>query len=116
MMGVALDGEMNMFCDNESVFKNSTLPESILKKKHNSIACHHTHEAQAVNIVCISWEKSKLNLTDLLTKLCHVIEFIFLCSTSYGKDNPSFSPEWNPSLKEKIVLLDWPLLKTRCMI
>ena len=69
MMGVPLDGEMNVFCDNESVFKNSTLPESTLKKKHNSIAYHHTHEAQAANIVCIAWEKSEMNLADVLTKL-----------------------------------------------
>ena len=69
MMGVPLNGEMNVFCDNESVLKNSTLPESTVKKKHNSFAYHCTHGAQAVNIVHIAWEKSKLNLADLLTKL-----------------------------------------------
>ena len=68
MIGVPLDGEMNVFCDNESVSKNSTLPESTLKKKHNSIAYHRTCEA-AVNTVHIAWEKSEMNLTDLLTKL-----------------------------------------------
>ena len=51
MMGVPLDSEMNVFCDNESVFKNSTIPDSTLKKKHNSIAYHCTCEAQAVNII-----------------------------------------------------------------
>ena len=69
MIGVPLDGEMNVFCDDESVSKNSTLPESTLKKKHNSIAYHHTCEAQAVNTVHIAWENSEMNLTDLLTKL-----------------------------------------------
>ena len=69
MIGVPLDGEMNVFCDNESVSKNSTLPESTLKKKHNSIAYHHACEARAVNTVHIAWEKSEMNLTDLLTKL-----------------------------------------------
>ena len=44
MMDVPLDGEMNVFYDNRSVLKNSTLPESTLKKEHNSIAYHHTHE------------------------------------------------------------------------
>ena len=68
MMDVPLDGEMNVFYDNRSVLKNSTLPESTLKKEHNSIAYHHTHEAQAMNIICIAWEKSEMNLTDLLTK------------------------------------------------
>ena len=68
-MGVPLDGEMYVFCDNESFFKNPTLHESTLKKKHNCIAYHHTHETQTMNIVCIAWEKSEMNLTDLLTKL-----------------------------------------------
>ena len=62
MMGVPLDSEMNVFCHNESVLKISTLPESTLKKKHNSIAYHNTHEAQAVNIIYIVWEKSETNL------------------------------------------------------
>ena len=69
MMGVPLNGEMNAFCDIESVFKNSTLPESTLKKKHNSIAYHHTCDVQPVKIVHIAWENSESNLADLLTKL-----------------------------------------------
>ena len=71
MMGVPLDGEMNVFCDTDSVFKNSTLPESTLKKKHNSIAYLCTHDAQVANVVHITWEKSKSNLANLLTKLLH---------------------------------------------
>ena len=69
MMSVPLNGEMNVFCDNESVFKNSTLPESTLKMMHNSIPYHHTHEPQAVNIVHIAQGKTELKLADLLTKL-----------------------------------------------
>ena len=69
MIGVPLDSEMNVFCDNESVFKNSTLPESTLEKKHNSIAYHCTCEAQAMNMICMAWEKRETNLMDLLIKL-----------------------------------------------
>jgi hypothetical protein len=69
MMGVPLDGETNVFCDNEAVFKNSSVPESTLKKKHNAIAYHRTREAQAAGIVRIAWEPGATNLADLLTKL-----------------------------------------------
>jgi hypothetical protein len=69
MMGVPLDGETNVFCDNESVFKNSTVPESTLKKKHNAIAYHRTREAQAAGIIRIAWESGDTNIADLLTKL-----------------------------------------------
>ena len=47
MMGIPLAGETNMFCDNESVVKNGTRPESVLKKKHCAIAYHRVCEAQA---------------------------------------------------------------------
>jgi hypothetical protein len=42
MMGIALNGPTNVFCDNEAVFKNSAFPESTIKKKHNLIAYHRT--------------------------------------------------------------------------
>ena len=69
MMGIPLDEETNVFCDNESVFKNSTQPESVLKKKHNAIAYHRTREAQAAGLVRIAWEEGETNLADILTKL-----------------------------------------------
>ena len=69
MMGVPLDGETSVFCDNEAVFKNSSVPESTLKKKHNAIAYHRTREAQAAGIVRIAWENGRTNLADLMTKL-----------------------------------------------
>ena len=69
MIGIPLDGETNVFCDNKSVFKNSTQLESTLKKKHNAIAYHRTCEAQAAGIVQIAWETGKTNLADMLIKL-----------------------------------------------
>jgi hypothetical protein len=52
MMGVQVDGPKYVFCDNESVVKNSTRPESMLKKKHNAIAYHRVREVQAAE----AWE------------------------------------------------------------
>ena len=69
MMGIPVDGPTNVFCDNESVFKNATKPESTLKKKHNSIAYHKTREAVAAGIIRIAWEDGRFNLADVLTKL-----------------------------------------------
>ena len=69
MMGVPVDGPTSVFCDNESVFKNSTRPESTLKKKHNAIAYHRTREAIAAGIIRVAWEDGRFNLADVLTKL-----------------------------------------------
>ena len=33
MMGIPIDGPTNIFCDNEAIVRNSTMPESTLKKK-----------------------------------------------------------------------------------
>ncbi|KAL7567579.1 hypothetical protein ACA910_000179 [Epithemia clementina (nom. ined.)] len=69
MMGIPIDGETNVFCNNKSVFKNAMQPELMLKKKHNAIAYHRTCEAQAAGIVCIVWEEGETNLANILTKL-----------------------------------------------
>ena len=68
LMGVEVDGPANVFCDNESVVKNSTKPESTLKKKHNAVAFHRVREAQACGTVRIAWESGETNLADILTK------------------------------------------------
>jgi hypothetical protein len=68
MFGVPIDGPSNVFCDNEAVYKNSSLPESTLKKKHHSIAYHRCREAVAAGTVRVAKE-GKTNLSDLFTKL-----------------------------------------------
>ena len=55
-------------CDNESVVKNSSLVESTLNKKHNSIAYHLTRWAVAAKEITIGWVESGQNLADGLTK------------------------------------------------
>ena len=40
MFGVPVNGAVSVFCDNEAVYKNTVMPESVLKKKHHSIAYH----------------------------------------------------------------------------
>jgi hypothetical protein len=69
MMGIPIFGPTSVFCDNESVVKNSTTPESTLKKHHNAITYHRAREAQAANIICVAWESGDTQIADLLTKL-----------------------------------------------
>ena len=51
MMGIVINGPAVMFVDNKAVVKNTTLPSSTLKKKHNTIAYHKCREAVASNIM-----------------------------------------------------------------
>ena len=69
MMGIDIDGPTSVLCDNESVVKNATHPESTLKKKHVAVAYHRVREAQAAGICRIAHEPGETNLADVPTKL-----------------------------------------------
>jgi hypothetical protein len=69
MMGVPIDGATKIYCDNESVVKTTTRPESTLKKKHNAINYHRVREAQAAGHVKIAWVDGMTNLADAFTKV-----------------------------------------------
>ena len=79
-MGVQVEGPTNVFCDNESIVKNSTNPESTLKKKHYAIAYRRVREAQAADIVRISKEDGETNLADVLIKCLPGPRLRGLCS------------------------------------
>ena len=72
MFGVHVNLPAKVFCDNESVVRSSTFPESSLKKKHCSIAYHKVREAVAAGRILIYYEKSETNVADLFTKLLPV--------------------------------------------
>jgi hypothetical protein len=68
MMGIPINGQTSsVYMDNQSVFKNATSPEYVLKKKHNSSAYCWTREAQAPsNRVQFAWELSDTNILNKL--------------------------------------------------
>jgi hypothetical protein len=68
MMGIPIDGPTSVFCDNAAVVRNSTVPESVLKKKHNAIAYHRAREAVAAGTIRIAKEDGETNLSNLLMK------------------------------------------------
>jgi hypothetical protein len=82
MFGIPLDDPMNVFCENEAVTKkNATIPESTLKKKHNSIAYHWTREAVVAETIQVTKEDGTTNLADVLTnKLLPQAMKDFLCN------------------------------------
>jgi len=69
MMGVPIDGATFMYCDNMSVVNNTTSPESMLKKKSNSIAYHAVREAVAMEEILIAYISTDANIADLMTKV-----------------------------------------------
>ena len=68
MFGIPKEGPTNVFCDNEAVFKNTSIPDSTLKKKHTSICYHQAKEAVATHTMRAAKEGTATNLADLFTK------------------------------------------------
>jgi hypothetical protein len=68
MFGIPVLGAANVFCDNESVYKNASVAESSLKKKHNSICFHRVRECVAASIMMVHKVDTHYNLSDILTK------------------------------------------------
>jgi hypothetical protein len=67
-LGVDLDGPTRMLGDNMSVVLNTSVPSSVLKKKHNAIAYHRVREAIAAKVMRFAYVKSDENVSDILTK------------------------------------------------
>ena len=69
MFGVPLDRPTDIMCDNQVVVKNTSLSQSTLGNKHNSVKYHVVREADAARILRVGKEDKETNLADLLTKL-----------------------------------------------
>ena len=66
--GIPIDGPATVLCDNKSVVTNSSVPISVLNKRHNAICYHQVREAQAAQIIRVAWIPGDMNISDLLTK------------------------------------------------
>ncbi|KAI2499224.1 Reverse transcriptase (RNA-dependent DNA polymerase) [Fragilaria crotonensis] len=69
MFGVPLEGPAQVFCDNQGVVKNASVPESVLTKKHNAVNYHAVREAAAAGVMEVHKEDTATKLADLLTKV-----------------------------------------------
>jgi len=72
MLGVPLDGPANILVDNDSIIKNTTIPESVLQKKHNAI-CYHlsVNLLPLMSFMWLMFLVTKILLTCSLKTLVH---------------------------------------------
>ena len=68
MLGVPVEETSVMMGDNMSVVLNTTLPSSVLKKKHNACAYHRVRETIAAGIMEVRHIDTINNVADILTK------------------------------------------------
>ena len=70
--GVRLDGPDSIFCDNNVVVTNASVPTSMSNKRHNAICYHQVRESQAGGNISLGWIPGGNNLAYLLTKNYYV--------------------------------------------
>jgi hypothetical protein len=69
MMGIPLTGPSYIFAGNKSQVTSSTIPESTLKEKCNSICYHAVQGSVAMGESLITHIDAEDNLSDLMTKV-----------------------------------------------
>ena len=70
MMGAPISGPSYVYGDKMSVIHTSR-PESVLRKKSNSVCYHAVHESVTMGESLVGHIPSKENIADLLTKVLH---------------------------------------------
>ena len=68
MMGINVENPAFIYGDNQSVLWNTTMPESVLKKKTSSVAYHYVREGVSSDEWRTTYVNTKLNPSDVLTK------------------------------------------------
>ena len=67
--GFPLAGPENVFCDNNGVVNNISIPEPTLSNNHNEIDYHCVSEVATAGIMIVGKEDTETNLANPLTKL-----------------------------------------------
>ena len=82
-LGIPIKSKAYMFGDNKSVVTSSTVPHSLLSKRHNILSYHRVRDANAAKILVFHWYESSQNKSDILSKpwqfskVFHIIRDLF---------------------------------------
>ena len=77
MMGILISDPSYIFEDNMSVVHYISRPESVLRKKSNSVCYHTVQESVAMGESLVGHIPSKENVADLMKHPLHAKEEIF---------------------------------------
>ena len=68
MFGITFASPENVLYDNNGIVKNTSIPESNITKKHNTINYQCVHEAASVRILCVRKEDTATDLANPFKK------------------------------------------------
>ena len=94
MLDMPLDGPALMLGDNNSVVLYTTMPNSVLKKKHSVCSYHHVCEAIVTKSVKFMHIPSESNYADILTKALSSTAFHDLVKPLLFRNPPHYDENW----------------------
>ena len=109
MFGVSINGPAGVFCSNQLVVTNVSIPSYFLNKKHNSLCYHRFREAHTTGTMQVGWISGEYNKADIGTKTTihtkrryKLLNLIFnqKVSTITKKSHGDDGEMWVPSLIE----------------
>ena len=68
MFRVPIDGPADVFCDNQSVVTNVSIPSYVLNYKHNFICFHGVIEVHTSGTIRVVWISGEYNKSYIGTK------------------------------------------------
>ena len=71
MMSIPLPGPSYIYGDKMSAVHNTSRPESVLRKKSNSVCYHAVSESVVIGESLVGYIPSKENVADLMTKVLY---------------------------------------------
>jgi len=74
-MGVPIDGPSWLLGDNQSVVTSSTVPQSVMSKRHNALSYHRVRAAIAIGMMKFCHVSGKENPADVMTKFLPHVTF-----------------------------------------
>eukprot|EP00970_Alexandrium_tamarense_P000827 scaffold95_cov108-Alexandrium_tamarense.AAC.12 len=102
MFGIRILKLANVWTDNNGVMKNTSIPTSMLGKKHNSINYHVGREAVAAGVMRVAKEDTRTNPADALTKILRFVRkqkllwplgHLLISKAHQGTDGSGGAPE-----------------------
>ena len=95
-----------IYGDNKSVVLcNTTAPDSLLKKKSNSVAYHHCQEGVALDEWRTCYRNTDENVSDVMTKPLPAGEKhdqFCKCLFYFWEDHKNAKPDWDDAREEQI--------------
>ena len=102
-VGVPLDGEAWLLGDNESVVTSSTIPHSVLGKRHNFSSHHHVRAAVAHKVMKFCHVRTHQNIADILTKFLGNKQFVPFTGPTLFKSGDTASMKAKKKQRFKLV-------------